>query len=196
MEIVINLSSYKYSINSSLFKIVCTLALYLLLLSLLMGCEKSGKLKEDPGGFRNILWETDIKNLSDMEFLKDEDNAKVYIRKNDKLAIGDIRLDAIYYKFYKGKFYEVEIKTRGFMNFLNLKDLCFEKYGKAKKEKDSLSQKEKYYWSGDKTSISLGYYGRPDEVILTFDSWRLSLDRLVDLFNEEEKRKKEALKDF
>jgi hypothetical protein len=168
----------------------------------LFGCEKEKKLKEDPSGFRDMAWGTDIKTLSDMEFLKDEDVLKVYVKKNDKLAIGDVPLKAIYYKFFKGKLYEVVIETNGFKNYLDLKQLCFEKYGKGKEEieTDKYLKQEYYYWSGEKTSIRLSYlkasFITKDTVKLTLRSNKLLIEYSLEMLEQHRKKESEAMKDF
>lgn len=61
-------------------------------------------------GFRGIPWGTDISNLPYM--IQDED--EVYVRKNEKMKIGDIDISSIKYKTHLGKLIGVYVLAKNF----------------------------------------------------------------------------------
>jgi len=56
-------------------------------------------------GFRGIKWGEDIKAVPDMILKQDSgDGFTVYTSKNDNLTLGTVRLEQVWYGFYKGRF--------------------------------------------------------------------------------------------
>jgi len=56
--------------------------------------------QNEPDGFRGIKWGTNISELPDMSLSEDYGNSKFYLRKGEKLKIGDADIDRIGYGFY------------------------------------------------------------------------------------------------
>jgi len=112
--------------------------------------------ENEPEGFRDITWGSDIKDLKDMEFVRldPKTGIKLYQKKKDNLMIGNAKLDAIYYGFYNDKFYVVIAQTLFFTDFEELKKACFEYFGKG--EQPRLYYDE-YFWDGERVKISLVY---------------------------------------
>lgn len=120
-------------------------------------CLLSETFQNEPDGFRGVKWGTDISQCKDMIYDgldQSYGGITVYTRKDDKLQIGDAKLDKIEYGFWRGKFDSVNIITQGYANWSSLKDACFEKFGKGFQSNEYI---EKYAWFGDTTLILLTY---------------------------------------
>ena len=78
---------------------------------------RSSKPRSDPDGFRGIKWGTEISTLKDLEKVeqdKSTDSDLVwYTRKGDTLAIGEAKLENIFYSFWMGNFEGVWIDFKG-----------------------------------------------------------------------------------
>lgn len=147
--------------------------------------EREFKPNSEPDGFRGIKWGTDIKTLSDMEYIEIQPmygGIKVYKRKNDILKIGDAELEEIKYCFWRDKFFKVFILTIGYFNFLNLKSAVFEKFGEFEEEND-----EEYFWFGETAWVSLTYSKKDELGMLSMSSEKI--------FREMEKYKKQKAKE-
>jgi len=111
----------------------------------------------EPDGFRGIKWGTDISTLSDMKYERTDPSyggIKVYTRKNDVLHLGGAKLEIIKYGFWKGKFCDVFLITKGSVNWYGLKGAVFEKFGRGYQSNEYI---EYYIWGGDITGMSLKY---------------------------------------
>ena len=120
---------------------------------------ESSKFKpgSEPDGFRDIKWETDLSTLEDMEYFWTDPSyggIKFYIREKDDLHIGETELTSIQYGFWKQKFSDVKVYTKGYVNWSGLKDAVFEKFGKGYQSNEFI---ERYFWFGDITDIILEY---------------------------------------
>jgi len=129
-----------------------------------------GKSGTEPDGFRDIKWGTDISTLPDMEYVRTDPSyggVKRYIRKGDKLQLGAAKLERIAYGFWKRKFCNVLIYTKGFTNWYGLKETTFEKFGKGHQDNEFI---EEYGWFGTKTWMRLEYNEFSEEGMLWMQS--------------------------
>ncbi len=110
--------------------------------------------QNEPDGFRGIKWGSNIKTLRGMKLVEDHKDAKYYIRKVDKLKIGEAYLKSIAYGFHKDRFYFVYIRFNSTTNFSSIKETLFEQYGAGVQDNKS---KEEYVWLGGDVDISLQY---------------------------------------
>jgi hypothetical protein len=111
----------------------------------------------EPDGFRGIKWGADIGTLHNMEFIgtdPDNPNTKVYERKGDIKELGAAKLNSISYAFWNGKFCIATVLTTREVDYDNLKNVCFEKFGKGVQNNQFM---ENYIWFGDKARMSLKY---------------------------------------
>jgi hypothetical protein len=117
---------------------------------------KSPTFKNEPTGFRQITWGTDISNCPDMVFIDEAwDNYRVYGRIRDEKKIGPVRLLNIAYWFYKNKLTAVEIHLKEDYNIAQLLTLLEGKYGKeTATEKGHRPLSGAYIWRGDKVEIT------------------------------------------
>jgi hypothetical protein len=181
---------------------------------ILIGCfapPRPPMLRADPEGFRDIKWETEITMLKDMEEV-DQDKSSGrklawYRRKGDTLAIGEAKLENIFYSFWMGEFEGVWIDVEGEENFEALKKELFERFGKAREPGGSMDKMGKraprerlpteragafYTWWGKNTEIWLSYSKDRHKGTLTMNSRKISEERRD---YEKEKEKEERLKE-
>ena len=116
--------------------------------------------QNEPDGFRGIKWGDNFSNIKgyNFKFEFEDEEIKHYSNKNDHLEIGGIKVNKIVYGFFNDKFLYIFAKFKGMDTFLNLLNVCTEKYGKVKG------------WWG--YSDDTGYYkwvGKISEVRLTHD---------------------------
>ena len=110
----------------------------------------------EPDGFRGIKWGTKIGQAQGMVLVEDKGNEKYYARPDDKMKIGDARVDKIVYGFYRDEFFTVTIGFSTLMHFMSLKETLTNLYSEWAQQKE----KDKYYWAGTKVYVSIDY--RPD----------------------------------
>lgn len=113
----------------------------------------------EPDGFRRIKWGTEFSTVEkDMKHIvtaPDDNELKIYTKKDDELRIGGAQLESIEYHFWKGKFCAIKIYTKDIGNWLNLKKTTFEKFGTGFPKNDSTG--EWYIWDGEITVVNLIY---------------------------------------
>jgi hypothetical protein len=165
----------------------------------LIGCfafARSSKPRSDPDGIRGIKWGTEISTLKDLEKVeqdKSSDSELVwYIRKGDTLAIGEAKLENIFYSFWMGNFEGVWIDFKGEENFEALKKELFEQFGKPLRSEGSMRKMGKgagrerspteragtfYAWWGKNTEVWLSYSEDRHKGTLTINSRRIREER-------------------
>ncbi|MCX8110734.1 MAG: hypothetical protein N3D15_05750 [Syntrophorhabdaceae bacterium] len=139
--------TYKVSSRSIIISIA------LLLILLIHGTGNA--FKNEPDGFRSIIWGTEIEKVKNMRYLysKGTDNeSRFYKIDSDIRLFGGAEIDSIEYEFYKGRFVSVILKVKDLGNFSILKSFLFKKHGIGKEPVKGL---EAFYWAGDKTIMSL-----------------------------------------
>lgn len=107
----------------------------------------------EPDGFRKIKWEEPISKYKGVMRLIEGKGTpnKYYVRKNDKMSIGDVKLKNIGYGFYKDKFSGVVISTeKSVSNSTQLLNILEKKFGKAYQANKYIKE---YYWSGQTATI-------------------------------------------
>ena len=116
----------------------------------------------EPDGFGDIKWGTDISTLPGMEYVSTDSNygveIQIYKKKNDELKMGGATLEKINYGFWKRKkvliFDYVNIYIEGYVNWVGLRDVLFEKFGQGYQES---KHPEEYTWLGETTNMRLRY---------------------------------------
>jgi hypothetical protein len=181
---------------------------------ILIGCFAStrpSKPRPDPDGFRDIKWGTEISTLKDMEEVEQDKSSGRdlvwYRKKGDTLAIGEAKLENIFYSFWMGAFESVWIDFEGEENFEALKKELFERFGKARESEGSMKKMGKkagregspteragafYTWWGKNTEVWLSYSKDRHKGTLTINSRKISEERRD---YEKEKEKEERLKE-
>jgi hypothetical protein len=165
----------------------------------LIGCfasTRSSKPRSDPDGFRGFKWGTEISTLKDLEKVEQEKSSDSdlvwYTRKGDTLAIGEGKLENIFYSFWMGNFEGVWIDFKGEENFEALKKELFERFGKALESNGSMKKMGKradrerspteragtfYAWWGKNTEVWLSYSEDRHKGTLTINSRRIHEER-------------------
>lgn len=94
----------------------------------------------DIAGFREFKWETPKANFQELIIDHKEDDAIFYKLPNDKLNIGDIKVDDILYNFYKDKLATVVINFTGQEKYDYLLKALEEKYGASEQPNEFMEQ--------------------------------------------------------
>lgn len=110
--------------------------------------------QNEPDGFRGIKWKTNISELTNMKLMEDDRNTKFYVRKNDKMKIGEAEIERVYYRFYKGRFSGVIIIFTSSSNLSKIRETFFQLYGSGINPNQLM---ENYYWIGSNVNIALEY---------------------------------------
>ncbi len=110
--------------------------------------------QNEPKGFRGIEWGQDISTVAD-QFSQvgstggDDIN---YVRKDDRLTIGNAELQTLWYRFYKGRLSSVIAASQGITNRRALLDAFESQFGRGDKPNQYI---ERYFWRGAITGIFL-----------------------------------------
>jgi len=134
--------------------------------------------------FREIQWGSNISKLANMVLEKGDGNSKHYVRKKDKMKIGDVKIDKIVYIFYKDRFCAVRVHYHGIEKLTGLKRVFIEHYGEGAKAKEF---KETYYWRGSIVNIRLDYQERGDEGDLWYYYKPILMEKKADIEQKENK---------
>lgn len=172
----------------------------LIILLLLSGSVQAGTDPNRWDGFRGLKWGTNIKNINDPNMIVIEGNEnnkdyRVYRRLNDKLSIGDAKLEAISYIFYKDRFCGIIIQAKKESNFTDLKAAVFAYYGEGEQANEFIKE---WSWSpvlgnSDKDAgMILKYNEFTEETVLAMIYIPITKEAEAD----EARRAKEAGKDF
>jgi hypothetical protein len=160
----------------------------------LIGCfasTRSSKPRSEPDGFRGIKWGTEISTLKELEKVKQDKSSDSdlvwYTRKGETLAIGEAKLENIFYSFWMGNFESVWIDFEGEENFEALKKELFEQFGKPLGSEGSMRKMGKwegreragtfYAWWGKNTEMWLSYSKDRHKGTLTIHSIRIREER-------------------
>jgi hypothetical protein len=179
----------------------------------LIGCIAStrpSKPRSDPDGFRGIKWGTEISKLKDMERMEQDKSSNPdlvwYTRKADTLAIGEAKLENIFYLFWMGNFASVSIDFKGKENFETLKKELLEQFGSTVRSEEHTRKRDQrvgiepsktggadsfYAWWGKNTDILLSY--SKDRHIGTLDISSTSITEERRAY-EKQKEQEERLK--
>ena len=114
--------------------------------------------QDSPDGFRDILWGTDIKDLTDMTpVANSQEGERFYTRKNEPLQMENAAIESVRYGFYKDKFFMgfVEFKSRA--NFVLIKEQLERRFGTAPG-----SSADRLVWDWPKVKIILYYDQRKE----------------------------------
>jgi hypothetical protein len=125
--------------------------------------------KNEPDGFRGLKW-GDMPT-EDMVFIGSNLYiGNYYYKRDDKLNIGNAKLDHIFYNFnlYSNQFYEVSVSFFGKNNYDNLEIIFEERFGKPTL-KDSYSM----WWDGKKAKIALTFDSDKEEGCFFISSMKI-----------------------
>ncbi len=111
--------------------------------------------QNEPEGFRGLKWGDPPGE--DMELVEESVllGKRKYIRPSDKLFLGNVELDYIFYIFYFDSFVLVELRFSGKNNYELAKEICRKRFGKER-----ISESYRLKWFSDYIpgiSVELGY---------------------------------------
>jgi hypothetical protein len=94
-----------------------------------------------------------------------------YTRREDTLAIGEARLEKIFYVFWMGNFESVWIDFKGNDNFETLKKELFERFGKVAESEELLGKTDRGGREAAATKQAgefYGWWGKATEMVLSY----------------------------
>ena len=111
--------------------------------------------QNEPDGFRDLKWGDPP--TEDMEFTFEVNIRKDYIRPEDKMSLGEVKLELILYGFVevdgKLKFFNANLCFVNESRFTILKTICEEKFGPPTSEESYRLS----WFDGGEVGISLSY---------------------------------------
>lgn len=156
--------------------------------------------QNEPEGFRGLKWgdppgedmeywekppaDTATRFLEPDLFPLGSDDVLWYKRKNDKLQIGVVELEYIYYLFYKNKFMEVRIRPNS-IQIDSLKDVLKLKFGSGEYEGKG-TMLSVITWSGDITTIIV-----KSNLYERYDLLKIRSTKIYNQYQEDERRQEE-----
>jgi hypothetical protein len=170
---------------------------------------QSFKSGSEPNGFRNAKWGTELSTLRGMKYYKTsraggsspvgqgglprEFFLEIYSKIGDELRVEGVEVESIKYGFWKGKFCEVTITTKGFGDWVSLKKAIVGKFGEGKELKFcptidfvGIEENEYYIWLGKITEMELLYNENPP----TRQLWMGSAELREKAFKEDEQKRR------
>ena len=109
----------------------------------------------EPEGFRGIKWGGSLFTAKELVLVEREGTVGVYRKRSDKFEIGKAEVNQIVYKFFRDRFYMVEINFQDLVNYNSLRKQLFEIYGDGWPN-TSMWRKE-WKWYGEEVNIVLQY---------------------------------------
>ncbi|MGE5197317.1 MAG: hypothetical protein ACM3IL_02310 [Deltaproteobacteria bacterium] len=148
--------------------------------------------QNEPDGFREFRWQTDIKQIKNLQLVQEYGGLAEYTRDNENLDFEGVRFDRILYGFTGSRLETVilELETLDDIRYNLLRALLLSKFGTGEAD-----EAKGIFWRGEKTNIKLSRYGR--EIICFSDSATFSqrLRRIDDFLGRFDKQMSELLKD-
>jgi hypothetical protein len=126
------------------------------------------ELREDPGGFYGTAWATPIAEMPRLELVEDNGELKTYKMPGPPPAIGGAAVEAIWYRFYKGKLESVQIRYSGKETHQLIRAWAAERLGPL--PPTHLRGLQEFTWVGQETTILLQFDKIRDRGTLFFTS--------------------------
>ena len=144
---------------------------YFIVLLLLACYVPDYAFENEPDGFGGIKWGTLFdENDTLLNFVEEDGGVRLYMKKNDTLLFGGVKVSSIRYGFYNNKFYVGQIFFKGDTSSSNIKKYLFKKYGSGQ-EKQSVDSGAKIFgWGGYSTIILHKYFNEQKEGRVAFSS--------------------------
>lgn len=119
-----------------------------------LSIQMASAFQNEPEGFRGIAWGTPLAQIQAK--LRHEDGGgatRSYRRAGENLSIGQAKLSAIHYLFYKSKFSGAMIEVRaGAGNASAILEASKARFGEPDSANDIL---ERYFWVGERAQVAL-----------------------------------------
>ena len=135
---------------------------HVIFFAVLVTCASAGQ--DFPGGFRDIPWETDIKELPDMTpAMNSQGGERLYTRKNELLRMENVSIESVAYGFYQHKFFMGVIEFKSRPHFVLIKEHLERRFGTA-----SEPSADRLVWDWPKVRIILHYDQRKESGSATY----------------------------
>ena len=129
-----------------------------------------------PEGFRDIQWETDIKDLTGMTPLPNsQDNERHYSKKDDPLRMENAAVESVIYGFYKDKFFMGVVAFQSYKNFALIKEQLEHRFGTARE-----TSADRLVWDWPKVKMILYYDQKKESGNVTYYYQPLLKQKFVD----------------
>jgi hypothetical protein len=120
-----------------------------ILASTFLGC--GSHAASEPDNFRNIKWGVDASSVPGLNQVAGEDKVQLYEKNDDKLEMGEVKLDQVVYGFYKGRFYMGMVYFPS-VGFKRVEEILTRQFGQPAKPDNTPS---KLIWDGSTVSVLL-----------------------------------------
>lgn len=104
-----------------------------------------------PDDFRGILWAAEASSVSGLSQIAGEGNLALYEKSDDRLQMGEVRLEQVIYGFYKGRFYMGMVYFPA-VGFKRIEEMLTRQLGQPAKPDNTPSR---LIWDGDNVSVLL-----------------------------------------
>lgn len=104
-----------------------------------------------PEEFRGIKWGAEASSVSGLSQIAGEGNLALYEKGDDRLQMGEVRLDQVIYGFYKGRFYMGMAYFQA-VGFKRIEEMLTRQLGQPAKPDNTPSR---LIWDGDNVSVLL-----------------------------------------
>ena len=147
---------------------------------------------EDIEEFRGIKWGANKSEISGLRCRQTKKNEHTCERR-EELKVGDIKVSAIEYYFFKNQFYGAAIGFTGHSELGLFKDALSKKYGRSRRENEFL---ERYSWRFKNISVILNYSEVTHEGIIAYFFFPIKYQRDIEKEKEKEERGRKAKDDL
>ena len=126
----------------------------LILILVLVWSHPASALQNEPNNCRGIEWGAKYNELEGFTKVTTESRFDYYMKKDEKMTIGDAPLEKVVYVFYHKKFCGAVLNFKSSPNFQIVKTTLFDWYGEGDQSKIN---EDRYKWSGADVTITLEY---------------------------------------
>lgn len=119
-------------------------------------------------GFRGVRWGLQMEspeneNLHENEFIKKKG---VFLRPGEDLSFGEAKMELIWYRPIKSRFYQVYMETHGAFNFAALMNELKTRLGPPKTANNSTNM---YKWVSEDTEVFVRFYRLDQKITMTIN---------------------------
>lgn len=118
----------------------------------------------EPEEFRGVRWEAEATTVSGLNQIAGEGNLALYEKSDDRLQMGEVRLDQVIYGFYKGRFYMGMVYFPA-VSFKRIEEMLTRQLGQPAKPDNTASR---LIWNGDSVSVLLSVGDSSDQGRLVY----------------------------
>lgn len=118
----------------------------------------------EPEEFRGLRWGAEASSVSGLSQIAGEGNLAVYEKSDDRLQMGEVRLNQVIYGFYKGRFYMGMIYFPA-VGFKRIEEILTRQLGHPAKPDNTPSR---LIWDGDSVSVLLSVGDNSDQGRLVY----------------------------